>query len=499
MSMKCKVHRSPSLIGLSASHNVLSDKQSATDTVLMSLIDYYKCGASCISIKYNRFSDNKADHVDENKFLMELDDNLLVMVPQLFKYVGLGLRVNVVGSKEVGIVVDTFKEFCLSKYNFKPDIKLVPEGETSSSRGMLWSAGYAVIDNIVNPLNKMFTGKPLVKGNLRKVKKYKLSLSTSMKESMKLDELSPLEMAAFSPLDVPCATNDIEQMLDKDLDNYNFLMHLNPQKSTFYKGQKLFTRNFYTYLINENNQQVWCKEPQLYLISREALPIVTFLGDVFYGNRQKGQLSIKKAMLSPFKDVSFIRKMLFDKNGSKAKWGLHYFIAETLGYFILGGHPVRLKAKHNDPFLLRDIDAVHDLNYYRALVKHAKDTGRDYDGLEDLFLFGKQVCEFKEYVKGIRGNIGVLKDFGDNEKVMSYHEKRFNDYFKRLESPEFIKKSKISIDDVKNIKAIMNQQLNNYLSKTALPDENIYLSNECLKENIKQTKEIIKKYYKPIF
>lgn len=457
------MNRLPKSVVISCSHNVVENEYTAIEKKIKSFRKYLKNGSKCVSLKFQRSKDD-----EEYKFGMELTNNVLVSSPQIFKYVLQDMSVHVVGPVFLEELVYQKNKFLYDNYKIKNKIFFVPEGE-------------------------FINGKK------------KLSLSISIKKGFSAMNLKKNETGLFIPGDCPMDAT-INQWKDDMIKFYDTIIHLNPDNAMYYKNQKLYDRNFPRWIIDENGQKRRCKEGNCYVFSKNAIDGIVDIVDEIYKQRQGkvmnpfslierlyDKLDFEKfpnQIILPLFDIVLgmgynkLLKLLGKENNALARkmgwqilgenstndWGCSSKVAEDFASWLIGKKS-KITIKYSDPSMLRDIDAWHDLTYYRACVDYVKGK-TEYDGLDLIFPAGKQLFEFMPYVEKIRDKIPVLKENYEKNK-----EKKYLEYLVQSEYDNF-EKSYLSQMIKNTFRNIYNQKV--------LSDENIPLSVEYFKKKTKE-------------
>lgn len=371
---------------LSASHNKFETREEADKRILEKANQDKEAGKSCISYNFIRAKD---DEIDENKFLMPIYGTMPVIAFQLTYCGSLGLETAVIGSKEVGRVVEAVKE----GLNLDERIKWVDEGEQLSIKNSI-SKGYESLE---------------VKAN---------------------------ETLGFFAGDVPFAFDFLHSLYDKDLENNVAVIDFNSKQQMF-KEEAFIPRNYYQILTDGINEHE-IKEPNLWWFSNEAINNFISAGGEAYKNRQNGGMTLKQTLFMcgkrllkdlPRMPWPVVGDLISTSNialkrifGSNERLKGTYRLAEHLGTYVFEG-PVKVKTEHDDPWRMKDIDARHDLWYYNKLVREAmyhKKTD-SFSGLEYINPFAKEIGKLEGIMKEVSQEIPILGNFAEEENKRSVY------------------------------------------------------------------------------
>jgi len=352
---------------MSASHNKTRKPQQKVDNdIIKSAEAYRKRGAPCISYKFQRV---KNSPVDELKFLMPIHKDIPVLAFQVTYAVMQGIKTAVVGSNEVGMVVDALRRY-LGVPN--ENLVFVHEGE-------------------------------------------KLSLGNSIKRGARALDLEKNDFFWFVPLDMPFFYNYMDMLYDEDIRHNAIVADFNARERVFENCMELFPRNYY-WKIKDGTQTYNVKEPAVFGFSSEI--DIFELANEAYQRRQSGGFGAAQVFVMALKNMLKHPYTLVDKMGA-VEWidfatalmqkvtgrnaSFYSNTAEQFGFFF-DMAPIRCKAQHQDPFRVKDIDAWHDLWYYALAI-------RQNHGLEGIVPYAEQLEGFNEIMQRIKNDIGVLRDF----------------------------------------------------------------------------------------
>ncbi len=445
----------PEYIVISCSHNKEKTKKKALKKIIKKFLEDLVGGKDCKSINFIRHYEAKdeKDYVDDNKFLLPLYKDVPTFVSLAITSVAMGKKVSVVGSSEVGLVVEQLNNFFYDKHNISEAVKFVKEGEEvvkieNPWYGKVWNfmAKY-VADSLNIMLNGSKTGTYnyfMTGANLEE----KLSLGTSIKKGIEPFDLKKGESFAFIPGDIPWAYLFLDQMTDEDIKKNAVVLNLNTSQALYHEGKQLFPRNMYRYFINEFSEKRNWKEPNIYLFSSTVKSFLDKINEA-YKQRQGTNLnpfSFAMAFMNSL-DWSALPVNLYVIKDSlkiaytcitnkfrkkKKRWGGSYKTAQSLITWLLNAH-TRVKSTHFNWTLVKDQDALHDYQFNKKIVEEVKEKYSDseYGGMEKIHPFGKIIHEFNPYMKDIKNEIGVMKSkqvLEDNKlKEVDYITHRFNE------------------------------------------------------------------------
>lgn len=331
----------PIIVG--ASHNRSQKTRSQLDQIVLSDAEGYR--------RKNRVSSDKMirsihDDVDESKFNAEIVDYMTSVEIMLLSFALSDFAkfdLLTVGNKETGKDVADVNKFLRENYDGVDQTAFIREGTPTSLDGTVRSG----VNGLGNPEKYAFITGDLV---------------------------------------FPDRINVLEQFQSFNPKQYALWLDLNAIKKIMPTDElKLFDRNCYASII-QDGELLPNKEPNLDLFSSrykqwEAMNIA-------YTERAGGKLmkiltfyellkhrepDENRTQYSPGRFATAIIRSLYHttKNWQKT---FRQDDAEVIFSTILG-NDIHLTALHNDPWLLRDIDAYHDLVFYRLLASHIKEHG----------------------------------------------------------------------------------------------------------------------------
>ena len=378
-------------IVFSASHNVSKKKQEKIDKKTIKSANRYRRKGLMPSYKFERVYGSQ---IDENKFLMPLYDKLNSIAFQLIPFAFQDTKISVVGSSTVATYVNLIKDY-LNQYHGISEEKIinVHEGPTD-----------------------------------------KLSLKNSIKNGS--DVLKPIDKFAFIPSDVPLISIDdvIKEYDEFDHNNDLVKLNLNAKEKIFLR-KPFFSRNYYQYIL-ENNKLYGVKEPNVYYFSDrfDNWDVI----NVLYSKRELGKLKdfiideVSSLSVKDIFEISLDCFQIFYRTLYHEKLVGTISQVESLGNKFLKKEGVRFAIDHTDPFRLKDIDAWHDLMYYRSIFSKLDEK---YNGLNSIYKpeIANALLGFNDYLKSKR------KLFFDTIPIVY----NFNNYMAKraleLEIKEYVK------------------------------------------------------------
>lgn len=369
--------RAVNKIVISASHNVVQLQETADERILRKAQSDRDAGRECVSYNFMRVAlppiDTNIPHVDENKCLMPIYHRVPLLAHKVIQRVSQDLEVVVVGSHEVALVVESLRDF-LGVDEYK--LRHVQEKRS-------------LAENISAGSNDL----PLCKG----------------------------EGFVFEAGDTPFADNLDDILNDTDIEKHILVGDLNGLTTAF-DGDPFFARNYY-WDVHNGDTYVPCKEPNAWLF-RADFPFDEV--NTFYQNRQGGKLDMFKVfsiigpkfmIRAPFLSLTACydiargtgRAIVKAIAGSSKPWKFHASTLEEVSPMFFNGESAKFKVTHNDPFRIKDVDAWHDLWFYKHLVNH---TESHPDGRSVLPYFS-QVDAYSDFIEkqGLPDEIGVLRNF----------------------------------------------------------------------------------------
>lgn len=425
----------------SASHDILDSIEEANERIVKKVLKDQKKGSKCISLNFVRAK----SLIEENKFLLPIGRSeklkyVPIMALQIINDSETGISGPIVGSEQVGAVVNQLRK-CFDHYNDK--IVWTHEGE-------------------------------------------KLSLANSITKGVKsaFDEFSMNkdDFFYFVPLDIPLFYDLEDLLIDNDIKKASCILDFNAKESIFAETPQIFLRNYYHTFINDNKEIFHIKEPNVYGFSAGLdFEIV----NEFYNRRQNGGLNVgsilkivgnnlakglycnmekgrvEQAVIGV---IDLISEFINYKTGYNKEIKITKKTLEGIGYYVFN-KPIIVKAQHQDPFRLRDIDAWHDLKYYWIVLEQVKkqNPNSPYDGLETIYPHARQVIEFNDSMKEIKENIPILSNFSE------YAKERFqtlNDLLPGLKLPnsfeEWVEQGPEPGEDIKATVEVLKQNLHKY-------------------------------------
>ena len=325
---------------ISASHNKEKTRAKADRKIRKKAKKDMKRGSACVSYNFRRAEGTDIDH--DNKFLMPLVGHIPVVAFQVVYAAMQGLNTAVVGSEEVGRVVEAIQNSTSIPYENSRKIIFMPEGE-QLSLGNSIAAGVA--------------GLPL-------------------------GEDDPF---LFIAADIPFAFDYVDLLNDSDWVVYDVIMNLNSRQAIFPDGKEFIPRNYYHAITMRNGEVHEWKEPNMWQFSMPAMKNILHTTEVAYGSRQNGGVGLGAILRMcagglwrnrrdlAKEEKKGVRKLVSawvnQKLGGDAKTAGSESLADKLLTYAFDV-PGKMKPAHSDPWRMKDIDARHDLWFYMLCIKH---------------------------------------------------------------------------------------------------------------------------------
>jgi hypothetical protein len=361
-------------IGIGASFNYEKSTKEADKKTIDKLIDDLVNSKECVSANLHRSL--VCNSIDDLKGLYPIYDHTPMIVFVILNALEYNVPVAIVGSKEIKLIVEVIKD----KLKDKGDLLLFEhEG--------------------LNP-----------------------SVSKTKSKLVKKHNLEKNEVMLFLPIDLPFCYG-LYQFL-KEVKEYDFVYYLNALEKVF-NGIRLFNRNYYDVVKDSDGKILHIKEANIMSYKGSAFPHLLPLFDTLYEKRKGG------AYLLGFTATVFPKIAQYPLKGPKHLFHvLSYYLSKKLGFnshsiaysinqlddlanLLINDNDIINRAKikfHDDPFAVRDGDALHDIVYFRLVSENiVKKYGKD--GLQYVFPYGKLLPELNNEIKEIKNNIAILADF----------------------------------------------------------------------------------------
>ncbi|MFH2020487.1 MAG: hypothetical protein ABIJ34_03680 [archaeon] len=336
--------------------------------------------------------------VDLNKNLIPVYGVVPTFMLEVMRLTRLTDRIAAVGSDDVGLYVEAYKDF----------------------RRM---GGHGLDDRVT----WAFEGT-------------NLSLFNTVARGISALNLKEREQFLFTTGDVPFA-DFREQLYDDDIEKGGMVIDFCGKKSIWGNEPELFPRNWYQ-IILQGMQTTYVKEPNAFVFVNDPR-ILDMIGLFYREKRTKGVTQGEEFMdeitthiqqffpqgRDPKEIIRFIECSLrtgiiylAQKRPENSKIPGLYLSGQisTLGNRLLG-YPMVFKAEHSDPMMLRDIDGFHDVGYYLMLMQEAASKyGSMENAIKNLLPFGDEVIAFNEYLlsRGIPDRVPLIKYF---PQIMNYY------------------------------------------------------------------------------
>ncbi|MBI5390093.1 hypothetical protein HZB02_01255 [Candidatus Woesearchaeota archaeon] len=358
---------------MSASHNITQKPQRQVDEGIIASAEKYRSRGDMVSYKFQRVA---GAQIDELKFLMPLWKDVPLLAHQVISAITHDLTVSVVGSKDVGLVVGAIQDYF--KLNDRR-LRFVDEGQQTS-------------------------------------------LANSLTRGRDALDLSDNHFFYFVPLDLPFFFRLRPMLDDEDAAHHIAVVDVNARERIFTGAGELFPRNYYWDLITSNGDgevTYSIKEPNPIGFSG-SIAFDRFFRtiDHMYAHRQGGDFGIdaliqhitRNMVQHPVQALRSISsggaRQLNDlyawwKQGKRLT--LHAEQLEQLGYFLQMA-PIRIKAEHQDPFRLKDVDAWHDLFDYALVIRYN-------GGLQGIHAHATLIEGFQRPMESLKKEIPLLRNF----------------------------------------------------------------------------------------
>ncbi|MBU0461437.1 MAG: hypothetical protein KJ574_02515 [Nanoarchaeota archaeon] len=384
-------------IVISASHNKIrkrwyhlfrSSRDIADSRIMRKAYKDAARGSDCVSHNFLRA---EGEEIDENKFLIPIVGHIPVVAFEMVYAAMLGLNTSVVGSDEVGKVVEAVK-----------------------------------------------TSKKIPERNLDKIvfahEGSKLSLPNSIQRGSDALHISDTDIFVFASADIPFAFADLELLLDPDWNDHDVILNFNSKQSMFQDKEPFISRNYYHIYFDEDDRQHHFKEPNIWQFSRKALEYILRAAPVMYENRQGGGVGLKevaklaakrvwhnwdklsKAEKQDVKDA--IRIAISHVFGSKRRYLLHASTADKVASYVFGV-PAKVKATHPNPWFMKDIDARHDLWFYMRVVQRAMEKyhAKDFGELGRMNPYAEMIWDLEGVMREVGKEVPMIGRFPEIENA----------------------------------------------------------------------------------
>lgn len=321
--------------------------------------------------------------------------------------------------------------------------------------------------------------------------------------------------------DNPFSYNHFWMMDDSDLDLCDLLVHLNGKENI----PQLFDRNYYDTILRideDGEQPINFKEPNKYSVTNKGLDVAENVGMELYHNRRAGGLAVAAISLyakyglkhpeawgTQLKVAGYFArksnhplakalKLLANANGKPVTFEEANKFANSMINTATSDYKVHIKSNHTDPFAVRDIDAVHDFVWYRAILEEVTNGGQNLENLEGIYPHWDLLKETRE---GMR-RIPFVASFDEHyfDKLHRLNEKRENlrDIYK-IELEEFYQtkwsKRKTRKEFYTAVDEVMNNPIPHPFTSSGRINTEILGSPQDVQRDIKKTVDYMKKTY----
>ncbi len=368
---------------ISASHNISKKSQSKVDkNTRKKAAKYLKQNSDFRNYKFQRVAGTE---IDELKFLMPVVGHVPSVVFQIVYAAMNKIRASIVGSDQVGRVLEAVKESGVLPGASLDDLVHVHEGKHTSLR---------------SSINNGWAG-------------------------LEIDDDVPF---LFISADLPFAFDYRRHLDDPDWENHIAILNFNSRQSIF-KGNDFFSRNYYQVFM-EGTREFEVKEPNIWQLTGKSIKGIDDYIDVFYSNRNGGGFSLPRVIWhGPGKYLKAVKGLKPEQRkemnhclytfmtrsfGSKGKDQAQFSTLDAFASVLFDG-PVKVKAHHNNPWMLRDIDAWHDLFFYQQVVDHALDfyNVKNFGELTRLNPYAEQIWALEPVLTEVGQEMPIIGSFKD--------------------------------------------------------------------------------------
>ncbi|MFC1752915.1 hypothetical protein ACFL96_05910 [Thermoproteota archaeon] len=385
---------------LGASHNKYPSREIADERIKTKAWRDMMNGSDCVSYNFLRA---EGDDIDENKFLMPVIGHIPVVAFQIVYALMHGLDTAVVGSREVGRVVEAIQAS-----------KNIPR--VSLDRLVFVDEG-----------NELSMGNTLMRG----------AEALDIKGDDRFFLLSG---------DIPLGFDYIDMMTDKEWADHVMIMHVNARQRMFPSGEEFIPRNYYHVLVNGGGEELEFKEPNVWQFSKQMLDRMEFVSNTIYSNRQGGGVGVGeilrmagKDFLKDWKNINGddiavlaknLRIAISNQSGEREQYRINQRFADKFATYIAGG-PSLVKADHSNPWLMKDIDARHDLWFYMRLFNIAKKQYGSLSEMGAIVPHANRIGSLEGVMHELGQEIPMISNFAEIENARAKKigmEKPFDDY-----------------------------------------------------------------------
>lgn len=204
------------------------------------------------------------------------------------------------------------------------------------------------------------------------------AIQNGIETASKYFEMSKMDFFYFMTLDMPFFYNIDPLLHDNSINKTSFLLNLSAEETVF-GGDKpgIFRRKYDGIFIDKNKKRFNVAKPNI------------------LGLRVNSNLENLMEMI--------FEKFVLDQDFE--------FSSDNTTYF--NNEAIIIKAKHKDPFRLRNINSWDDLIYYNQIIETIKEESHDehYHGLDKIYPYVDKIVQFNEAMKDIVHEIPILSDF----------------------------------------------------------------------------------------
>jgi hypothetical protein len=380
-------------VAISASQNVYKSSEGMIKKEAGSFI-YYLKNNLMPSIKFKRTADLILNGYDENKAMFPIYQNIPLFCITTIAALESGKIVSVVGSHEVGSMVNELKEYYSSK------------GKEEIASSLNWVPECDGLEGMVEESNAVIAQE---RGSL--------TISNSMNRLVGSLNLDKDDAFIFTSGDILFFDYD-RICSDKDLINHSLVLDLNGKETI----NPPFPRNYYHRLRTSDKGLIHFKEPNVWIIGSE---FGSGHVDTTYSNAQKGGFGFKVFLKMAARNMlrnpglvsggnlSFILSAslkgcmsFFSRKVLKKSYVPVYDPQdiESIAKF-LNMSPVKVKAEHDDYLRIKDVDGLHDYIFIRRLLENH---------CQDIFpsKISESIQGFASYLNNDRvSRINIIREF----------------------------------------------------------------------------------------
>lgn len=265
----------------------------------------------------------------------------------------------------------------------------------------------------------------------------------------------------FMAGDLPFFYNLGPFLTDRSISDKHAILYLNAFEKIFKEIDPLFQRNYYDSCYDEHGQLLQFKESNILSYTYDVIREITDTVPGIYDERKAGNSSkalleqiVRKKVLQHPLDLlvvkNTVRRYIKYRKKSDVSYPLPFPTMNRLAHVLVNSTFSRRKAIvkfHDDPFVLRDIDALHDWAYYRAVIERVI-VKEGIDGLRNYFPYADELIRINDAMKEAKKYIPWLNNFEENLREKA---NRLNHKLERIE--DYIDLGKYNPEQIRKIKA----------------------------------------------